>query len=225
MPHFSCTTLLLLASLSCTQPRTAEPPAPRVVDFVPGIRIDYRVPQVEVDAEVILRQGQLELFAYSKAPVPKEHETILLLDGPAESIYQALGLIGLTPGRPPRYDVDTNTLHAATGDPVDVLVRYESQGRTVEVSACDWMLDLHERRPMKRTPWVFAGSRRTPDGAFAANGEGTIVTVVDFDSSVLALPDLHSSSDSELWLVANSAAIPPEGTEVTLLLRPAASSP
>lgn len=218
-------TFFLLTPLSCEQPRASEASGPQVVQFVPGIRIDYRIPQVEVEARVILRQGQLELFAYSSAPVPKEHESILRLEPRAESIYQALGLIGLTPGHPPRYDADTNRQHPATGDFVDVLVRYESEGGPVEVSACDWMLDLHERQPMKPTPWVFAGSRRTTDGVFAANLEGTTITVVDFNSAVLALPDLHSSSDSELWLAANAEAVPPEGTSVLLLLRPAAGPP
>lgn len=210
-----------LSLCSCTQPHAAAASAARIVDFVPGVRIDYRVPQVEVDSEVILRRGQLELFAYSKAPVPKEHESILLTNVPAESIYQALGLIGLTPGRPMWYDAGTETVHPATGDPVDVSVRYLSGGKSVEVPACAWMLDLHTRQPMKPVAWVFAGSRRASNGTFQANVEGTIVTVVDFDSAVLALPESHTSSDADLWLVANTEAIPPVGTKVILLLRPA----
>jgi hypothetical protein len=213
-----------LAAPSCSEHRTMAPQpsaAPRVVAFAPGIRLDYRVPQVEIEAEVILRHGALELFAYSKAPTPKEHESILLLDVPAETVYQALGLIGLTPGSPPRYDPTTQTVLPPSGDAVDVLVRYERGGRIVESSACGWMLDLATRRPMARMPWLFAGSRRLSDGTFAANVEGTVVTVVDFDSAVLTPPAAHSSSDAELWLAANTEAIPPVGTRVTLLLRPA----
>ena len=200
---------------------TTKPAGLRIVEFAPGLRIDYRIPQVEIDAEVILRRGELELFAYSRAPTPKEHETILLLNLSPEAIYCALGLIGLTPGRPPRWLPETQTIQPATGDPVDVFVRHESDGRTVEVSACDWMLDLVKCRPVKQTHWLFTGSRRLDDGTFFANVEGTVVAVVDFDSALLALPRSYSSSNDQLWLGANTEVIPPAGTKVTLILRPA----
>jgi hypothetical protein len=202
-------------------PTASQPAGARVVDFMPGIRIDYRVPQVEVEASVIVRQGPIELFAYSKAPVPKEHESILLLWASPEAIYQALGLIGLVPGRPMRYFPETGAIRKPSGDPVDVLVRYESGGKTAEVSACDWMIDVTRKEPMERTHWLFTGSDRLDEGTFYANVEGTVVTVVDFDSSVLALADLHTSSNADLWLAANPEAIPPLGTKVTLILRPA----
>ena len=198
-----------------------QPLRPRIVDFQPGIRIDYRIPQVEIEAEVILREGQLELFAYSKAPTPKGHETILLLKSRPKSIYLALGLVGLTPGRPMAYDWKTQETRQPTGDPVDVRVRYEDKGLVTEVSACDWMLDLARRRPMRPTHWLFTGSRRWEDGRFAADVEGTTVTVVNFDTALLTLPSLHSDSDADLWLAANTEAIPPIGTQVTLILRPA----
>lgn len=197
----------------------------RVVEFRPGIRIDYRGPQVEVAGEVILRQGQLELFAYSKAPTPKEHETILRLDVRPELIYQALGLIGLTPGHPMSYDWETETTTPAQGDPVDVSVRFERDGETVEASACDWLWDVQNERPLAKTHWLFAGSRRLEDGQFFADIDGTVVTVVNFDSALLSLPGLHSDSNAELWLTAHTEAIPPKGTKVTMILRPHADRP
>ncbi len=206
--------------LACNRPApTTQPATPRVVDFQPGIRIDYRVPQVEIDGEVILREGALELFAYAKSPTPKEHESIILLRCSPEAIYQALGLIGLTPGKPPRYFPDTKKTRPATGDAVDVFVRYEKNGRTIEESACDWMFDVKRKSPMHRTHWIFTGSERMDDGSFAANIEGTVVTVVDFPSSLLCLPTPHTDADAELWLKANTTAVPPIKTTVALILR------
>lgn len=202
-------------------PMVSQTSKPRIVDFKPGIRIDYRVPQVEIEGKVILTQGELELFAYSKAPTPKEHETILLLDPKPEAIYQALGLIGLEPGHPMSYDWETQVTTPPDGDPVDVFVRYDSNGKTVEESACDWMWDVQRNAPMKRTHWLFAGSKRLEDGRFFADIDGTVVTVVNFDSALLALPELHSDSNANLWLTAYTEAIPPIDTKVTLLLRPA----
>ena len=212
-----------VATSRSTDPKAATggPSAPRVIAYKPGLRIDFRVPQVEADAEVILRRGQLELFAYADAPVPKEHETILRLSVAPLHIYEALGLIGLRPGHPMRYFPETGKVHPPAGDPVDVRVRYASNGEIVEVSACAWMINLDTNQPMAETHWLFAGSRRLEDGRFFANHEGTVVTVVDFDSALLALPGSHSSSDDQLWLGANTEAIPPVGTKVTLILRPA----
>ncbi len=198
----------LTAWSACSAPRSvkseptsapAQPPPPvrlqpRVVDFQPGIHIDYSTPHVEVAGKVILREGQLELFAYSKAAAPKEHETILMLAARPLHIYQALGLIGLVPGRPLSYDWETKKTTLASGDPVDVFVRYEEDGETVERSACEWMRDVARDEPMKPTPWLFTGSARDAEGRFRADLDGTVVTGVHFDSSLLSLVEAHSES-------------------------------
>jgi hypothetical protein len=199
----------------------ANHPEAKVVEFQPGIRIDYRVPQVEVDAVVNLRKGELELFAYCKAPTPKEHETILKMDVKAEHVFQALGLIGLKPGNPVMYDWETEKITAASGDAVDVLVRFEEKGRTIERPAWEWMHDLKRDAVMAPTHWLFTGSRRDERGRFAADVEGTLVTVVNFDTAVLTLPESHSESNSDLWVAARTEVIPPVGTKVVLVLRPA----
>lgn len=213
------------ATMPTPQPtQAARRPGPRIVAFQPGIHIDYVKTQVEIAAKVILREGQLELFAYSKAPTPKEHETILLLEARPLHIFQALGLIGLVPGRPLSYDGRTEQTTLPSGDAVDVLVRYEEAGQSVERSAWDWMRDVARDRPMTPTPWLFTGSARDAEGRYRADFDGTVVTVVNFDSSLLSLPESHSESNAELWLIANTEAIPPIGTRVTLILRPAPQS-
>jgi len=194
---------------------------PRSVAYKPGITLNYEKMRVEIEAKVILRIGELELLAWSIAPTPKEHETILAMQAKSSAIFEALGLIGLTPGSPPRYDWETKTVHPATGDRVDVLVSYKRDGRRVEHSICDWALDKDRDAPMAKRPWVFCGSQRMENGALAADVEGTVVTVVDFPSSLLSLAESHSESNDELWLVANTEAIPEEGTAVTLILQPA----
>lgn len=196
-----------------------EPSQPRSVEFKPGITLNYEKLQVEVQSQVILRRGELELLAWSKAPVPKEHETILVVDARPSDVYAALGLVGLTPGTPPRFDTETGKPIPATGDRVDVFVRYRKNGRDVEHSICDWAIDKSRETPLARRPWVFCGSHRTENGAFAADIEGTLVTVVDFPTSLLSLAETHSESNADLWLVANRDAIPEEGTPVTLILR------
>lgn len=205
--------------LAASMPSSA-PAGPRIVDFGEGIKINYIDRQVEVAGEVILREGPLELFAYAKAAAPKEHESIVLVRSKPERVFMALGLVGATPGKPLRWFYETETLRPASGDPVDVLVRYREGKRDRVVQAVEWMLDAGTRKPMQSTHWLFCGSERSETGEFAANMEGTLVTVVDFTTSLLSLPQQHSDADSELWLMANERAIPPLGTPVTILLRP-----
>jgi len=207
-----------------TSKSSTTQPGPRIVDFGDGIKINYIERQVEVAGEVILREGPLELFAYSKAAAPKEHESIVLVRSKPERVFMALGLIGATPGTPLRWFHETETLRPATGDPIDVLVRYREGKRERIIHAVDWMLDASTRKPMPHTHWLFCGSERSESGDFAANYEGTLITVVDFTTSVLGLPQQHSDADSELWLMANDSAIPPMGTPVTILLRPLSTS-
>lgn len=194
-------------------------PIGKVIEYQPGVRIDYHALQVEVDAEVILRSGELELFAYCKSPTPKEHETILRTPVKAEHIYHALGLIGLKPGNPVMYDWETSKVTPASGDAVDVLVRYDEGSETIERNACEWMYDLERDAVMAPTHWLFTGSRRDEKGRFAADVEGTLVTVVNFDTAVLSLAESHSDSNGELWVAARTEIIPPVGTKVTLILR------
>jgi hypothetical protein len=193
--------------------------SPRPVDFGPGLRIDYRVPQVEIDAEVILREASLELFLYSKSPTPKEHESILRTRVPSSRIYQALGVAGFVPGQTMRYFPDTDRVRPPSGDPVEVFVRFERDGKSVEEPATEWMFDVNARTQMRPTHWLFTGSERTEEGQFAADIEGTVITVVDFPSSLLSLPVSHTSSDAQLWLKTNTVRIPPIGTKVVVILR------
>jgi hypothetical protein len=63
------------------------------------------------------------------------------------------------------------------------------------------------------------------DGTLAADRSGAGVALVSLSDSLLALSGGHSSRDVELWVAANTDAIPPEGTAVRLVLRPARPRP
>ena len=70
--------------------------------YAPGVRIDWTRGVIELDARVVLREGLLELFACS--PRTREHESIFVVPAQPRRIYEALGLIGMEPGSPVRYD-------------------------------------------------------------------------------------------------------------------------
>jgi hypothetical protein len=181
------------------------------------VTIDWQQVQVEVAGRVVLREGLLELFACS--PHTREHESVVAIEARPLHVFQALGLIGLEPGRPVTYDPESSGWLPAAGQPVVIDVRYASDGREQTVSAWDWMKDARNEAPLTPREWVFCGSRVFPGDVFGADVEGTVACVVDFDTALMALPELHSADNSLLWVAARTGQIPADGTACTLLIR------
>lgn len=196
---------------------TATGAAPGPKEFAPGVRIDWQDRVVEVDAKVVLRKGALELLACS--PRTREHESVLSVPARPMHIYQALGLLGLEPGSPVRYDDKEDRVRPPTGTPLEISVRYQVEGKEKTVPARRWLLDVERKRPPESVNWVFAGSRILEDGRLAADLDGTIVCVVDFEAALIALGALHTADNRHLWLAVNTEAVPPIDTPVTLRIR------
>ncbi len=192
-------------------------------EFAPGVRINWRQRVIEVDATVVLRTGPLELLACS--PQTREHESIFVVPARPMHIFQAMRMIGLEYGRPAGYDTNKERWLAPSGGALELRVRYKQEGvqRTVPVDRL--LLDIESRRPPKPLNWVFAGSRTLVDGRFAADLDGTVICVVDFESALIAPGSLHSADNELLWLAANTEEIPPVGTRCTLLIRSASKGP
>ncbi len=208
------------SGLTAPVPASSTEPANKAKPFAPGVRIDWQRRLVEVDVEVVLRDGALELLACS--PRTREHESILTVRARPMHVFQAMGLIGLKPGTPMRYDQGRDLQLAPTGEALDLQVSC-GKGKEKRVGPVErWLLDVRRGRPPGKLNWVFAGSRTLHDGRFAADVDGTVVCVVDFGSALISLGALHSADTELLWLAANTEAIPPTGTPCTLLIRSAA---
>lgn len=206
---FVCASVWGETPATTSQPAT-ENPANRTASYAPGIRIDWACSIVELEGKIVLRRGPLELFACSSHT--REHESIVAVIARPLRLFEAMGLIGLTPGTPARYDASRRRWTAARGAPlrIDVVVR---DGRAERVfGANEWMRHCDGGAPMERRDWLFAGSRRLPGKRFAADVEGTIICVVDFDSALIALPESHTADNTALWLEANPKRVPPVGT-------------
>lgn len=206
------------AQIAASRPSSAPASRPAgPVQFQPGIRIDWDAREVLVEGQVILREGAIELFACS--PRTREHESILLVAARPMHIFQAMGLIGLTPGHPPRVDIEREIFEGARGEPVEVLVRYTFEGKSREEPIERWM-QRADGSPLPLQDWVFAGGLTNEEGRYVTDNEGTVVAVVDFATSLVALPQRHSDRNDELWLAPATQNIPPLKTPVTLVLRP-----
>ncbi|MFH1745431.1 MAG: YdjY domain-containing protein [Planctomycetota bacterium] len=186
--------------------------------FQPGVWINWQQNTVAIQSHVVLRRGPLEFLACGAG---KEHESILRLEASATHIYMALGLIGLTPGHPPQWNERECRYDQPAGDLVDISVQWHSAGQWHSASTFDWLNDLEYARPPIARPWIFAGSLRLADGSLASDHSGVGLALVDFPDSLLALSSGHSSSVGDLWVTANTPAIPPTNTSVLLILRTA----
>jgi len=203
-------------------PSPAPSDKPKRAEYAPHVTIDWTVPQVEIAAKVVLREGPLELLLCSQGT--KEHESILATPARPRHVFEALGLIGATPGRPPAFDLDRKLPIPATGQRLAIeLITEESGGRRV-VAAHEWMKSTAADRPLAVPRWVFCGSRTEGD-RFAADGEGTMVCVVDFDTAVVGTGENHSADNDALWAAADSSAIPATGTPCIVVIRPLDDAP
>ena len=222
--------LCLLAWSSAGAAQTTAPARPveaatrpAIIDYQRGIRINWKDRQVEVQGQVVLRQGALELFACS--PLTREHESIVCINARPLHLFQALGLIGLTPGHPSSFNPATGRYTPAEGDPVEIDVQYLANGQLRREPIERWMRYVRpgdkpgSGRDLEPQPWVFAGSYTTEGSTFAADPEGTVIALVDFASALIALPDYHSESNAELWLEPATERIPPLYTPCTLIFR------
>src|SRR4029079_352108 len=81
--------------------------------------------------------------------------------------------------------------------------------------------DIRSKKPMPATTWIFAGSRLLENNAYVADSTGYLVSIVNFDSSVIDLPVLASNANETLEWEINPKLVPPTGTKVTLLIEPA----
>lgn len=242
--------VLAAALIPPTIPPASQPASlPAVVQFDRHIRIDWSVPQVEIDAAVVLSEGYLELFACSGDA--KAHESIIRTEARPQRVFLAMGLIGLTPGRPARWNAQRRVAEPADGDPVELRIRYDDRGRMRDVPAHEWLLDLRTNRPLSQARWIFAGSQRLKDGSYGADVDGVLAATVDFPTAVIALAagpaaaassargaasraasrpaaqseeasaDVHVSTPDELQAGARPDRVPAVGTRVTLLVRAA----
>ncbi len=177
--------------------------------------------RVLVNAEICLREGQLELFLCRKQT--KEHEAILTADVDARKIHAALIAAGAVEGSPVRF---VPNYRPASGTKIEITLQYEEKDKTTKtVSAKSWIKDA-KKKSLLENDWVFAGSHLVanpldPDGPkhYLAN-DGDVICVSNFETALLDLPIKSPKDDADRIFVANTERIPPVETKVVVILTP-----
>ncbi len=216
--------LALLAAIFACRCASAQQPAnepttkPGVGRF-PGVTVDARKKQVRVECEALNVDTRLEFFCVLAGT--SDHESVLRTKARPSDIHASLLICGLTPGEPMKFSEATQKLLPPHGPPLHITCEYQKDSKTVSVPAGRMFRDVQTRKPPKAFTWIFAGSRVMDDGKYAADTTGYVVSLVNFDFTLIDVPELVSNSNETLEWEFNPDTVPKTGTPVTMVIEPA----
>jgi len=206
----------------------------------PDIRVDRRKSEVIIRAQIASRNGFLEQLVCKAGT--REHESLLAVEAAPKMIHAALLAAGFTPGSPGAWtetqpDASGKSVvnfQPPTGSKVELLVRWDDDGRINERALCEWVRGVSPNHS-STTPivfpcnrFVFAGSHIRPNPKSLGPGEhyvadytGSVVGLVTFGDEVISfeevIPDRIDVAPAiwESW----TDRIPVEGTPIELIIR------
>jgi len=201
----------------------AAPATEPSVGHLPNVEIDAAKKQVRVECEALNARMPLEFFCVTIGG--PEHETVLRTAAKPSDVHFGLLALGLVPGEPAHYQETTDTWYPPTGTPLAIECQFIRDGQMVTMPANRLMRSVKTQQEMPPQTWVFDGSRVLPDGQYAANLTGYVVSIVNFDMTMIDVPELASNSNDTLEWEFNPAICPRTGTPVTMIIEPAPQGP
>ncbi|MSR34362.1 MAG: hypothetical protein EXS12_06140 [Phycisphaerales bacterium] len=230
---------IVLHICGCTPPTALVTPAPTPaptsapstsaveINLANGLLINQSAGEVLVRGKVAIRQGFLEQLVCFKGT--REHESLIVVNVAASHIHAALLAVGAHATHPGIWSRDKSTtndlkLEPPAGDVLSVQVQYVMDGVTRRCDLGEWIEDARHQDQFKSI-FVFAGSHFEADGRggkrYTADVTGSIVGLVTFGDELVAyaqvIPD-QAEIATPHWQ-ANTARIPPEGSDVVLILK------
>jgi hypothetical protein len=202
-----------------TKSATARATTASTVGRFPFLEVDARAKQVRVECEALAVENPLEFFCCLAGTV--EHESVLRSKVRPSNLHAALLMLGLEPGEPVRFSESAKKWLPPHGPPLQISVEFEKDGKRVTLPAYRLMRDVKTKGEMPPMTWIFAGSRVMPGEVYAADRTGYIVSVVNFDFSVIDIPQLASNANETLGWQTNFDLMPPKGSKVTMIIEPA----
>lgn len=196
----------------------ALPAAPGIIRLAPGLSIDRVNRHVDVDAEVCMKSGALELIATT--PEGKTHESIFSIEPRPRHVHVALLMLGLQSGAPGQFGG-----FGATGDRVRIDVIIEKDGEETSTPINEMVVGGEAGERLPANVFVFAGSflarpKEAERLVYVADVVGDVISLVSFSDEVLALPEPASSSNEDLVWRVNGSLVPDVGTRVVLRISP-----
>ena len=209
---------VLAIGMAAANGRAAEADQTRI-GKLPHLELDPQKKQVRVECEMLAVAAPLEFFCCVKGS--NDYEAMIRSEVKPSDLHFALLGIGQKPGQPLKYSEAAKKWIPPQGPPLQIAMEYEKDGKTISDPAWKWMRDVHGKKPAPPFTWVFTGSRVMPDGKYAADVTGYLVSIVNFDLTVIDVPELASSSNDLLEWERNPDVTPKAGTKVWMVIEPA----
>lgn len=207
---------LFLLTLSVT---AQQPPAKPDASKMPHVSVDVKKKQIRVDCEAVNAQMPLEFFCVMSGTA--EHEAVLRTPALASHIHLGLLMLGLTPGEPVRFSKAADKWQPPHGPPLQIFCEWTGKDKKVNrIPAYRMMRNVKSKKEMPPMTWIFAGSRVMEDGKYAADTTGYTVSVVNFDLTLIDIPELASNANESLEWEVNPDTCPEKGTRVTMVIEP-----
>ncbi len=186
--------------------------------------IDREAGTLTLDAEVVLTEGWLECLAC--VPGSKEHESIITIATPPSVVHLGLLTLGAVPGEPLKVILESNDEYRfipPSGQQVTIEFLYEKDGQLVVEPANRWIRLEGTDDVLEGNTWVFAGSKMRAfedEAVYMADLEGVTISLVSFGSDLLAHDNTLTDQNDvhNMAFVANTAVIPPVGTQIRVRL-------
>jgi hypothetical protein len=198
---------LLAGFASQAAESTVREVAPGVVE-VGLVRVDKTARALSFPASVNMTEGIVEYVVVTESG--KTHESVFTTSAEPRDIHVAALLLGV---RDATKSAATNLPPALRGDAVRIELSWESGGRPRVVALEDCVRHSETRRPLSTGPWVYNGSESRA-GRFAAQHEGSIVSVIDDVEALVNNPRTGREND-DVWRV-NEKIVPPKGTALRI---------
>lgn len=187
---------------------------------MPHMTVDVQKKLIRVEAEVIRPDMPLEFFCCMTGTA--EHEAVLRSAVKPSNLHLGLLMLGAKPGEPVRFVKAAEKWMPPHGHPIHIFVEWEGKDKQmVRYPAYRMMRNVKTKKEMPPMTWIFAGSRMMDDGKYAADVTGYIVSVVNFDLTLIDIPDLASNANDSLEWEYNPDLCPERGAKVWMIIEPA----
>lgn len=199
--------------------RPATGPATLPAGKLPHLEVDAKAKRLRVECETLNVRSPLEFFCVVRGS--SEHESVLRSDVKPSHLHMALLMLGLEPGAPLTWSEQEQKWLPPHGPALKISVEYEKDGKVVQYPANRLMRGTESKKEAPAMTWIFAGSRLMEDGKYAADVTGYLVSIVNFELTVIDVPKIASSANETLEWEYNPDLVPKTGTKVWMILEPA----
>ena len=215
----AATGVMLVHVAAAQESKSAVPQAsPPFKQIAPGlfelgaVRLDKDMRAVSFPATVNMKDGAIEYLIVTKNG--KTHESLLRTDAEPQHIHLAMLLLGAKGAGTNAFPEEVTK--PLPGDRVSLEIRCMTGGKEKRFRAEELVFNTQTKSVMTRGDWVYNGSRLV-EGAFLAQRDGSIVSIMTDEDALINNPRLGREND-KIWQ-PHAGGLPPVDTPVEVILK------